>query len=180
MNVPRFIRRLFREPFDGLRHHATVDEGVLYRSGQPTPEQLAELIERHGLRTVVCLRGRRDDSDPDAWERDERAVCERHGVEFVLIPFNHKNPPSSEQVEAFLELMRDPQRRPVLLHCRLGQQRTGLFCALYRMHLQNVSSDQALREMESLGFGIAKRRHRRLLEAFEAYAPPRSEAPNGS
>jgi protein tyrosine/serine phosphatase len=179
MNVPRFIRRLFREPFDGLRHHAAVEEGVLYRSGQPTPEQLAELIQRHGLRTVVCLRGRRDDSDPDAWERDERAVCGRHGVEFVLIPFNHKNPPSSEQVTEFLELMRDAGRRPVLLHCRLGQQRTGLFCALYRMHLQNVSAEQALGEMEELGFGIAKRRHRRLLEAFETFAPTRCQSAAG-
>ena len=69
--------------------------------------------------------------------------------------------------------MRDPDQHPVLLHCRLGQQRTGLFCALYRMHLQGVDADEALREMDELGFGINHRRHQRLLKAFEQFAPPR-------
>ena len=31
VNVPRFIRRLFRAPYDGLRHYGVVAEGALYR-----------------------------------------------------------------------------------------------------------------------------------------------------
>jgi protein tyrosine/serine phosphatase len=173
VNVPRFIRRLFRKPFDGLRNLHVVEDGVLYRCGQPTPDQLGELIDQHALRTVVSLRGRRDNKDPDAWEQSERSVCRDHGVEFITIPFNHKNPPTTEQVEAFLQLMKDPQRHPVLLHCRIGQQRTGLFCALYRMHVQGVDADTALREMDEMGFGITNRRHRILLEAFQQFAPPK-------
>lgn len=39
------------------RRFAAVEPGVLYRSGQPSPRQLARLIERYRLRTVINLRG---------------------------------------------------------------------------------------------------------------------------
>ena len=170
MNVPRFIRRLFASPYDGLRRHRAVEPGRLYRCGQPRPAELAELIRRDGLRTVVSLRGSRDAGDPDAWEAEERAVCREHGVLYVSLPCNHKHPPSREQVERFLSLMRDPERVPALVHCRIGLQRTGLFCALYRVHVQGQPPEQALAEMDALGFASHKRRHRRLLEAFHEYA----------
>jgi protein tyrosine/serine phosphatase len=170
VNVPRFIRRLFRTPYDGLRHFDVVADGVLYRCGQPRPEQLAELIGRYGLRTVVSLRGSRADGDPDTWEQREREVCAAGGAEFIAIPCNHKNPPTAAQVEQFLSLTHNPARRPVLVHCRLGQQRTLLFCALYRVRVEGVSPITAENEMDALGFGVHRRRHRRLLEAFHRYS----------
>lgn len=173
MNVPRFLRRLFRAPYDGLRNFRAVEEQRLYRCGQPRPEQLAELIERYGLRTVIALRGRRDVDDPDGWERDERAVCEQRGVHFVTLPCNHKHPPTADQIETFLRIMRDAARLPALVHCRIGQQRTGMFCALYRVHVQGMAPEQALREMDEQGFGSGHRRHRALLESFKRYAEPR-------
>lgn len=172
MNIPRFLRRLFRSPFDGFRHFAVVDEGALYRAGQPTPAQLGQMIEQYGLRTVIALRGSRDEDDPDSWEQREREVCEAHGVELVSLPCNHKNPPTAEQVSRFLSIVRDPARRPALVHCRIGQQRTGLFCALYRVHIQGLPAEAALREMDDLGFDIRHRRHQRLLSAFRDMSHP--------
>lgn len=172
MNVPRFIRRLFRKPYDGLRHFGVVEENVLYRCGQPTPEDLRQLIQRHGLKTVIALRGSRDASDPDDWEREERAVCEQAGVKFVTLPCNHKNPPTPDQVDRFLALTGDQSLQPALVHCRIGQQRTGLFCALFRVRVQKVSPQAALEEMDRLGFGIHHRRHQRLFDVFKRYTQP--------
>lgn len=172
MNVPRFIRRLFRKPYDGLRHFGVVEEGVLYRCGQPTPDDLRNLIARHGIKTVIALRGSRDASDPDDWEREERAVCREFGVTFVTIPCNHKNPPTKAQIELFLALTKDAAQQPALVHCRIGQQRTGLFCALFRVHVQKMSPQAALQEMDRLGFGIHHRRHQRLFEVFKEFSPP--------
>lgn len=170
VNVPRFVRRLFRDPYDGLRHYGVVAEGALYRCGQPAPEELTELIDRLSLRTVISLRGTRDEHDPDAWEEAERQVCQARGVDFLAIPCNHKNPPSREQARRFLDLCRSVERRPILVHCRLGQQRTLLFCALYRVHVDGLAPADAEREMDALGFGARKRRHRKLLETFRALA----------
>jgi len=170
VNVPRFIRRIFRRPYDGLRHYGVVAEGVLYRCGQPRPEELANLIERLSLRTVVSLRGVRDEDDPDGWEQAERAACAARGARFVTIPCNHKNPPTAAQAREFLDLCRDPQRRPVLVHCRIGQQRTLLFCALYRVHVEGADPVAAEHELDRLGFGTRTRRHRKLLESFRTLA----------
>lgn len=174
MNVPRFIRRIFRRPYDGLRHFGVVTPGKLYRCGQPRPAELAQLIAEHGLKTVIALRGKRGAADPDEWERDERAVCEQAGVEFVTLPCNHRNPPTAEQVARFLALMGDAGRVPALVHCRIGQQRTGMFCALFRVRIEGVAPDAALREMDALGFNIRHRRHQQLLAAYERFAGERS------
>ncbi|MBI5864636.1 MAG: tyrosine-protein phosphatase [Planctomycetes bacterium] len=170
MNIPRFLRRLFRRPYDGLRHFGVVESNKLYRCGQPSPDDLRQLIARYRLKTVIALRGRRDAADPDEWEKAERSVCRELGAEFVSLPCNHKNPPSRDQVERFLALTRDGDRQPALVHCRIGRQRTGLFCALFRVHVQGVDPEEALREMDDLGFGIHHRRHQRLLDVFREFS----------
>lgn len=185
MNVPRIIRRLFRRPYDGLRHWGVVDPGVLYRCGQPRPEELARLIEQDRIRTVVALRGLRRHDDPDAWEAAERAVCAAHGVRFTALPCNHRHPPTVEQLRAFLELVQDPASRPVLVHCRLGQQRTLLLCGLYEVHIRGRDPREVLAEMDRLGFGSRRRRHRRLVQAFHelcraSVAPRAREEPQGA
>lgn len=168
--IPRFIRRWFRKPYDGLRRFRAVEDGRFYRCGQPRPDELLQLIDKHGLKTVIALRGSRDSEDSDAWESEERAACESRGVRFVTLPCNHKNPPTREQVAEFLSIVRDEKQMPALVHCRIGQQRTGMFCALYRVHVQGVSPDDALREMDDLGFDSGHRRHQRLLETYERFA----------
>jgi protein tyrosine/serine phosphatase len=95
-------------------------------------------------------------------------------VDFLTLPCNHKNPPTADQLQRFLDLMRDKSRHPVLIHCRVGQQRTGMFCALYRVHIQGVDADEALQEMDALGFDIRRRRHQRLLRAYREFARPAS------
>lgn len=169
MNVPRFLRRLFREPYDGYKHFAVVDEGVLYRCGQPTPEQLAQLIQENGIKTVVSFRGSRDPNDPDSWEKAERDVCAANGVHFESLPCNHKNPPSQVQVDRFLDIMRDPAQHPVLVHCRIGQQRTMMFVALYWVHICGIDPDVAEQKMDECGFNVRHRRHQRLLAAFREF-----------
>jgi protein tyrosine/serine phosphatase len=166
VNVPRWIRRIFKEPYDGLRNFGVVEEGRLYRCGQPRPEDLGELIDKYELKTVVALRGSRSESDPDAWETEERRLCESKGVVFVTIPCNHKNPPTPEQFDRFLQIVGDPDGCPALVHCRIGKQRTGLFCALYRVVVQGADPHDALREMDERGFELSHPRHRRLLQAF--------------
>jgi len=158
---------LKRDRFDHLRHFGVVREGVLYRCGQPDGTDLEAIHQRVGLKTVVSLRGGIDNPRRNAWAEPEKRFCEARGILFVSLPSNHKNPPDRRQVREFLDLVSDPARRPVLVHCKRGQQRTGLFCAFYRMACEGWSREQALAEMEALGFGLEKRRHRLLREVLE-------------
>ncbi|MCY2928630.1 MAG: hypothetical protein NTV86_03890 [Planctomycetota bacterium] len=70
-----------------VHHFAVVREGVLYRSGQPDEGQLALLLSRYHIRTVVNLRGQAPDKD---WYRREVAFCQGHGIELVPVAMDEK------------------------------------------------------------------------------------------
>ena len=103
--------------------HAVVPQRV-YRSGQPTPEQLRAWINRYGLKTIVNLRG---PTAPGAAE--ERALAESLGVDEVCLEFSaYKLPPARTLVQ-LLDVFQTA-RQPMLLHCRQGVDRAGTAAAL--------------------------------------------------
>ena len=46
----------------------------------------------------------------------------------------------------------DPKTRPVYVHCKAGQNRTGFVIATYRMVYQGWTPEEAVREMRTYGF----------------------------
>ena len=140
-----------REPTYGVKlrvagiHNAGKISDQLYRGGQPQPTALAEL-KKLGITTIVDLRRGRQKAE------EERREAARLGLRFVYIPVGAWQIPSEEQVEQFLELFReDPQPR-VFLHCRFGDDRTGVFVATYRMVVDHWTPQQAMGEMYFFGF----------------------------
>lgn len=99
----------------------------VYRSPQPGEARLAQLIDDHGIRTVVCLRG--DGAPTQASARAALAL----GAEFWRVPMSATRAP---RPETLLELWRvaDQAKRPLLLHCRAGVDRTGLAAAIVVLH----------------------------------------------
>jgi tyrosine-protein phosphatase SIW14 len=141
-----------------LRNFQVVREGVLYRCSQPSKSALQRLLHDYGIRTVISLRDAKAPGMPipDRWE-DE--FCKREEVTFVrLSPQHwegvdeHSPPPVEENVHKFLEIMNDPRNHPVLVHCFGGIHRSGAYCAIYRMEFERWSNDQAIDEMEALGY----------------------------
>jgi tyrosine-protein phosphatase SIW14 len=58
-------------------------------------------------------------------------------------------------VAQFLSLFRDNPQEKVFVHCRFGDDRTGVFVASYRMAFEKLPADQALKEMYHFGFNGA-------------------------
>jgi protein tyrosine/serine phosphatase len=117
----------------------------LYRGAQPHPDGLQEL-KKLGITTIVDLRG----ENPQLRET-ERRQAEALGIHFVNIPVSGWAPPSNEQVAQFLALFRNHQEK-VFVHCRFGDDRTGVFVAAYRMAYGNWPAEQAMNEMYFFGF----------------------------
>jgi tyrosine-protein phosphatase SIW14 len=66
------------------------------------------------------------------------------------------NRPASERpaaIDQYLRVLDDPASYPILIHCRAGLHRTGLFTAIYRMEKQHWAPLQAWLEMKANGFG---------------------------
>jgi len=119
---------------------------ILYRGAQPREVGLSEL-KILGITTIVDLRG--EDREKIVWERQH---AESLGMRFLNIPVSGWAPPSDEQVVQFLSLFRDNPGQKIFLHCRFGDDRTGVFTAIYRMAIEKWPADQATKEMYFFGF----------------------------
>ncbi len=119
---------------------------VLYRGAQPKEVGFSEL-KLLGITTIVDLRG--EDREKIAWERKH---AESLGMRFVHIPVSGWSPPTDEQVVQFLSLFRNEPGQKVFVHCRFGDDRTGVFTAAYRMAFENWTAEQAMKEMYFFGF----------------------------
>jgi tyrosine-protein phosphatase SIW14 len=114
----------------------------LYRGGQPSAEGLQKL-ERMGVKVVIDLRG--------SASQTERDAVTKLGMEYISIP-SHCPFPGDKPWARFLDEVRENRGKKVFVHCRLGDDRTGLAVATYRIAEEGWSADQALREMKAFGF----------------------------
>ena len=129
----------------GLPNGGRVND-FLYRGAQPQTAGIREL-KKLGITTIVDLRGE------NPTQRDfERQQAESLGIRFVSIPVSGWDPPSNEQVAQFLSLFRNNPKEKVFVHCRFGDDRTGVFVATYRMAYEGWPATQAMNEMYFFGF----------------------------
>src|SRR5260221_10813511 len=113
----------------GIPNGGRVGE-FLFRGAQPRSEGLQEL-KKLGVTTIVDLRG--EDPGKIKWERQQ---AEALGLRFVNIPVSGWSPPSNEQVAQFLALFRSDPKQKIFVHCRFGDDRTGVFVATYLIAYQ--------------------------------------------
>jgi len=127
-------------------HNAGKITDLLYRGSQPKEVGLSEL-KMLGITTIVDLRG--EDREKVEWERKH---AESLGMRFVHIPVRGWSPPTDEQVVQFLSLLRSEPGHKVFVHCRFGDDRTGVFIATYRITIEKWPAEQAVKEMYFFGF----------------------------
>jgi len=116
-----------------------------FRGGQPDEEDF-KALKTLGFKTIISLR-----NNPEAirWEQE---IVEANGMYFVSIPLTWKKSPTDGQARLFIDILSQPERRPVFVHCREGRDRAGAMVALYRVVFQGVSPDLAFQEAKALGF----------------------------
>jgi protein tyrosine phosphatase (PTP) superfamily phosphohydrolase (DUF442 family) len=115
---------------------------TLYRSAQPTAEGMKNLKEM-GIETVVNLR---------SFHSDRKEIGNTGlAYEHIYVKAWH---PERKEIVRFLQIVTNPRRTPVLVHCQHGADRTGTMCALYRIAVQGWTKEEALREMTEGGFGF--------------------------
>jgi protein tyrosine/serine phosphatase len=115
---------------------------TLYRSAQPSVEGMKNL-KAMGIETVINLRSFHSDRD----EIGDTGLAYEH---------IHMKAWYAEEEDAvkFLQIVTNPKRSPVLVHCQHGADRTGTMCALYRIVVQGWTKEEALKEMMEGGFGF--------------------------
>jgi tyrosine-protein phosphatase SIW14 len=136
---------------------------TLFHGGQPSKSGF-RILAKMGINIVVDLRGSRD---------SERKIVTHLGMQYVALPW-HCPFPKDRMFAQFLTLLRKNPGKKIFVHCRLGNDRTGMMIASYRMAQQGWSAEKAEKEMEKFGFSFT---HRRLicpgLSSYEENFPQR-------
>ncbi|WP_111428712.1 tyrosine-protein phosphatase [Rhodobacteraceae bacterium DSL-40] len=98
----------------------------IWRGAQPTPGRIRRLAERHGLKTILNLRG---ETEHGAYLL-ERAACEDAGIALIDMKLSSRRLPTLEEIRALDEILCRAEK-PLLFHCKSGADRSGLVAALY-------------------------------------------------
>jgi protein tyrosine/serine phosphatase len=156
------------------RNFHIVREGVLYRSGQISLEGLQRICHDYQIKTVITLRDAQRPGDPPPAPEEEE-WCRKEEINYVRIPPRaweaaDGSVPAAKGIAVFLEVMKNPDNYPVLIHCLAGKHRTGAYCAVYRMEYDKWTNEQAIDEMKLYGYDNVQE-HLDLLTFLEGYRP---------
>ncbi len=130
-----YFRVLF---FDSNFH--VVEAGRVYRSARVSPERLAALIERHGIKSVISFGG----LENQAWAKAQADTCDRHGVYLRHMTLRTDHLPSHQALGRLTAYLKEAPR-PVLVQGYRGIDQCALAAAI--VLLQDAADpDQALRQ----------------------------------
>jgi len=114
---------------------------TLYRGGLLNAEGL-KALKKLGMNVVI---------DTHANDKHEEELVESLGMKYVAIPW-HCPWPHDEIFAKFLAVVHENRGKKIFVHCRLGDDRTGMMVAAYRMAEEGWNADEAMNEMRSFGF----------------------------
>lgn len=138
----------------------------VFRGNQPTREGY-QTLRGLGIKTVINLRSR----------HAEKAAVEAAGMRSIAFPLGMVERISTTEIREIVRAMVDSANQPVFVHCALGQDRTGVVIAAYRMEVDGWTRAEAEEEMQAFGFNDAwihlKRLVRRYAEELETRADAR-------
>ena len=115
------------------------------RGAQPASGGI-ETLTRLGVKTVVDLRSIYDHTDAVG------LAAEQAGLRYYWLPLSVWNPATDAQAREFVALVTDESKGPFYVFCDDGLHRTGEMSAIYRVTRDHWSVEQALKEMDEVGF----------------------------
>ena len=117
-----------------------------YMRGSEIAHGGIETLVRLGTKTIVDLRSVYDHTD------EIGVAAERAGIRYYWLPMSVWNPPTDAQAKEFLSVVTDKSKGPFFVFCFDGVNRTGGMSAIYRIAEYKWTVEQALKEMDEMGF----------------------------
>ena len=149
---------------DGIRFYIVRYTDSLYRGGDVLNQRGAEALKQLGIRTIISA----DPTDK------QRAVAKENGFALVEVPFG-LNDLEKAHLDRFLSAV-DAGQGPFYVHDRFGPLKAGALLASWRMHRQNWSADEAIKEYYRLDANYWDSLH--IVKVLKESAPaPASPAP---
>jgi tyrosine-protein phosphatase SIW14 len=138
----------------GLSNIYKIDEHV-YRSEQPDADEMIKL-NAYGIKSVLNLRRVRNDHG------------EAKGTDLTLhhVPINTWRMSYEDLVKSMAILQ--SSKKPVLVHCIHGSDRTGCVIAAYRIIQYGWTKEEAIKELVEGGYGYHAKWFPNILELINS------------
>jgi len=156
-----------RGPGDVLYNFHWIVPGEAARAAQAYAGFLGPFLKRHGIRSLINLRG---PNPKYGWWRYEREVAEASGAMHIDVTLDSRHLPRRDMLAALFEAF-DKAPKPFLVKCSGGQDRTSLAAALYLIHRDGWGAlAQAEQQFSRFPFLHFPKNHQRWLKQFLAFA----------
>ncbi len=134
----------------GCGNFHEVTPGSLYRSGQLSKTQFDHYIKKYGIKSVINLRGA---SHGSKWYDEEMAVMKKDSIFHIDIRLSATIYVAPEKIDSIMNVSL-ALTRPLLVHCQGGADRSGLFCASWRLKVENSSIEKASKQLSFIYWHI--------------------------
>ncbi|MFN4258889.1 MAG: tyrosine-protein phosphatase [Gemmataceae bacterium] len=128
--------------FAGGNLHEVIP-GQFYRSAQLSSGKLERVVARHGIRTVLNLRGRCVMHD---WYIRQCQTTHRLNICQEDVCLSARRLPPIHEIRYLLRVL-DRAEKPILIHCRRGADRTGVASVMAILLYTEGTLDDARRQL---------------------------------
>ncbi len=133
------------------RRFGVVEQGRIYRSGQISSSLIKETLVRYKIGTIVSLSA---DSEDNVDKASESRIAAELGIERVVFPLRGNGTGDINNYAKAVAAIywAQKERKPVLIHCDAGVQRTGGVLAAYQLLVEKKDASSVVREMMHYGW----------------------------
>jgi len=120
-----------------------VTEGQFYRSAQLDKDELIHYIKKYHIKSILNLRGKKENS---RWYKEEIEICKKMGVIHYDYGISATHEVDEKEINSILNtLINTP--KPILIHCKVGADRSGLISAIWEYAIEGASAKESAKQL---------------------------------
>jgi undecaprenyl-diphosphatase len=153
--------------FEEQGNFHTITPGEAYRSAQLDRDELQYYIKKYNIKSILSLR---DDNLIEDWYKEEIETCKDNNVAFYSVGLSAEYEPSEGDIRKITEFF-SSMPRPVLIHCKLGADRSGLIAAMWKVIVDKEPKSEARKQLSPIFFHLPIGRTACLDRFFKKWQP---------
>lgn len=118
----------------------------IFRGALPTETRDYQELVNAGVKVILSLVTTSSDI------KKEKKLAQQYGLEFLSVPLSGFFSPSKKNISKIMDYLINARRKPIFVHCRYGEDRTGLVVGVYRVRQEDWTKEKAYQEMLDWGF----------------------------
>lgn len=112
----------------------------VYRSAQLYDFDMPKFYKKYRFKTILNLRGAKPGKK---WYEYEKKFSKEHNITLIDFKISDKKIQSLKTMKKIVNIIKN-SKKPILIHCKAGADRTGLASALYLYSIKDKNASKML------------------------------------